>query len=202
MVKILPGPYNLTRPLLAAALNVALEEGYTNIAAVMIRKSHLHSVECALGWAASRGYTDIVVMILDIYALRRYQFAPALKKAALNGECDMMKLLLEKCPLPIDTPTERKHRVIGAMWAFLAAAINADRVDVAQLIVEKLGPDDYELARAVGESMQTGKEEITKFLLGLFPRVVPAFFATEKSTPQTSGFQQSQSSGGNSSLVL
>ncbi|KAE8962333.1 hypothetical protein PF002_g31901 [Phytophthora fragariae] len=84
MVKILPGPYNLTRPLLAAALNVALEEGYTNIAAVMIRKSHLHSVECALGWAASRGYTDIVVMILDIYALRRYQFAPALKKVALN----------------------------------------------------------------------------------------------------------------------
>ncbi|KAE8960001.1 hypothetical protein PF011_g30241, partial [Phytophthora fragariae] len=199
-----PFVQNLTRPLLAAvrngqiavvqflcdkslqrlywmdsdqAFNVALEEGYTNIAAVMIRKCHLNSVKLALESAASRGYTDIVMMILDRYMLDEYEFAPALEKAALNGDCDMIELVLENCALPIDTPAEREHIFSTTVEACLGAAVKANRVDVVQLIVKKLGPDDYELANAVKESIENEQEEMAKFLLGLLPQVVPSFFS-------------------------
>ncbi|KAE8964277.1 hypothetical protein PF011_g28728, partial [Phytophthora fragariae] len=122
----------------------------------MIRKRHLNSV---------------------IYMLDEHEFAPALEKAALNGDCDMIELLLENCALTIDTPAEREHIFSTTVETCLGAAVKANRVDVVQLIVKKLGPDDYELANAVKESIEDEQEEMAKFLLGLLPQVVPSFFS-------------------------
>lgn len=117
------------------ALNIALQEGQ----AIQIKRCRLYVAPSALKLAASRGYQEIAVMILDRYTFDHRELASVLASAASNEDCDLIQLLLGKCPLLEDTLAPRKYVFLElAAEDALRVAVKADRVDVAKLIVEKL----------------------------------------------------------------
>lgn len=146
----------------------------------LFERCPLYSIQRALDSAALFCCTDIVVKILDRGDLTDSQVATALTSAAAHGDCDLIKLLLEKLPMQVDTPA---YRFQIATTDVLCAAIKADRADVVQLVVGKLRLDNDEVERALKSSVHCGQVKVTKFLLQRLPQDAPSFLTTGKTTP-------------------
>lgn len=83
---------------------------------------------------------------------------------------DIVRLLLERWLLQEGTRADRQEMVRVAASNGLLGAANADRVDVARLVLEKLGPSDSDILCALVLSADAGYEEMAGFSICLGKR--------------------------------